>query len=312
MAAAATAVLFTLLAAAAGAGPADNLSTDMVRIPAGEFIMGSDETDQSGRSEEFGTAKPFYLDEHPRRRVVTDAYLIDRHEVTNAQYKRFVIDANYQVPDQWKRNGYILPRRVLAIASVEKLRELGADLFRLDMDTREMGKEALLDAMQAKQREMDKLAVSGVTWQNAHDYCRWAGKRLPSEAEWEKAARGPDGRIYPWGDEWQPDNLNAGDDPRWQNGVAPVGSYPRGRSPYGVHDMAGNVMEWVADWYQSYPGGDFESDDYGEQYKVVRGGGWGGIGHYAIHHFYRGAYRFYLDPQSAFNDVGFRCVKDVE
>jgi formylglycine-generating enzyme required for sulfatase activity len=90
----------------------------------------------------------------------------------------------------------------------------------------------------------------------------------------------------------------------------PVGSFEAGKSFYGVYDMAGNVMEWVADWYQPYPGNRYRSDDFGEKYKVVRGGGWGGLGHYVISHFYRAAYRFYLTPDARYEDLGFRCAKD--
>jgi formylglycine-generating enzyme required for sulfatase activity len=290
---------------------ADDGGGDMVLIPAGDFFMGSDKTDTTGEGKEFGTAKPLYLDEHPRHKVHTAAYYMDRYEVTNAKYKAFVIQANYQVPAQWEKNGYLLSRDVLNVADVDKLRDLAANTFRLDMDTTAMSKEALLDAIAHDQHALDDLPVTTVNWYNASDYCHWAGKRLPTEAEWEKAAAGPDGLTFPWGNTWNAADVNAGDDPRWEHGVAPVGSYPGGKSPYGVYDMAGNVMEWVADWYQPYPGNDYHSDDYGQKNKVLRGGGWGGIGHYAIHHFYRTKYRFYISPTAAFNDVGFRCARDA-
>ncbi len=293
----------------AGLLQAGNAAQEMVLIPAGPFIMGSDKVDRDALSKEYGFGKPLYLDEHPRRELDLPAFYIDRHEVTFAQYRAFVIDRNYWIPEIWKRNGYLLGREILQIANLPTLRRLASDTFRLDMDTRAMDKTALLDAIEALQRRQDDLPVSEVSWEDARNYCAWAGKRLPSEAEWEKAARGSDGREYPWGNEWRVDRANIGSGETL--GVMPVGSFPAGRSPYGVDDMAGNVMEWVADWYQPYPGGDYASPDFGEKFKVVRGGGWGGVGHYALKHFYRAAYRFYLAPASRFNDLGFRCARDA-
>jgi formylglycine-generating enzyme required for sulfatase activity len=291
------------------AAPKD--SDAMVAIPAGEFIMGSDQADADHKAKEVGSVKPWYVDERPQRSLHLDTFRIDKYEVTNAGYRNFVIEANYWVPPAWAGNGYLLTRNILGIADIDRLRHLATEVFRLDLDTRTMTQSQLLDAINRHQHDLDQLPVTGVTWENARDYCRWAGKRLPSEAEWEKAARGPDGREYPWGEQWDATRLNAGDDGgRWTYHVAPVTEYAAGKSYYGVYQMAGNVMEWVADSYGPYAGSDYKSAAFVPVNKVVRGGGWGGIGHYAISHLYRGAYRFYLPANSTFNDLGFRCAAD--
>ncbi len=298
-----------ILALVAVAASAAETPEGMVLIPAGNFIMGSDGEDRDGKAQEFGTMKPWYEDEHPRRLVNLPAFYIDRYEVTNRDYREFLIARNFWVPRSLAGNGYLIGRQFLEIADLDRLRHLAAEVYRLDLDARTMEKEALIEAIEAHKRKLDDLPVTGVPRDHAAEYCRWRGKRLPTEAEWEKAARGERGLEFPWGNEWDERRLNAGSHD-WPFQVAPVGSYPDGVSPYGVHDMAGNVMEWVADDYRPYPGSDYRDEAFEEGYGVARGGGWGGVGHYVISHFYRTAYRFNLHPGAAFVDLGFRCAKD--
>lgn len=190
---------------------ANLLDQSVVEIPAGEFIMGS----PAG-----------YEDEQPQRQIYLDAYQIDRYEVTNAQYRRYLRATGGRAPQHW----------------------LGSYFHAGQGDW----------------------PVTGVSWSEANAYCHWAGKRLPSEAEWEKACRGQEGNQYPWGNEWEPEMANTGLEQAsfWPGSIQeiwlllvvtsadenypqpkPVGSYPHGVSIYGVMDMAGNASEWVLDWY---------------------------------------------------------------
>jgi len=185
----------TLWAAAGCGGPQVrhpvDLKEHMVRVPAGEFIMGRDSLGAD--------------DERPARRVWLDEYAIDRVEATNAEFKAFVDARGMVAPNNpaWDMNYYL-------------------------------GKPAA--------------PVVNITWEQANAFCRWRGKRLPTEAEWEKAARGTDGRLYPWGNTWTDSIANVWHNDRFER-AAPVGSFPAGASPYGVLDMAGNVWEWCADWF---------------------------------------------------------------
>ena len=242
----------------------------MVKVPAGEFTMGSNEVDTEMLQQRFGLDDIPYQDEHPERKVYLDDYYIDIYEVTNGQYKAFLNEAKkivpkisylHMAPPHWKDDNYV--------------------------------------------EGEDRLPVVGVNWHNAKAYCAWSGKRLPFETEWEKAARGADGRKFPWGNEFDEKKSNS---MGLSGGIAPVGEYKGDVSPYGVYDMAGNVCEWVEDWYKSYPGNEFQSDKFGENLKVVRGWYWGGVGHYIMEIFYRSSSRAYMRPDEMLEEVGFRCA----
>jgi formylglycine-generating enzyme required for sulfatase activity len=163
------------------------------------------------------------------------------------------------------------------------------------------------------QPQHQKRPVVNISWSDAASYCKWAGKRLPTEAEWEKAARGTDGRLYPWGNE-TPTRLHANFGKKeWASHMAlvPVGMFELGKSPYGIYDMAGNVWEWVNDWYdhdyyKKSPRKNPQGPATGKS-KVVRGGNW-----LYVQDFLRASFRFNAEPSARQFGYGFRCAKTAQ
>ncbi|WP_245924425.1 formylglycine-generating enzyme family protein [Nitrospira lenta] len=246
---------------------------EMVRIQAGPFTMGSDKK----------TDKNAYLVEMPQRSVYLDAYEIDKYEVTTVQYLKFVLATNRPPQVDWKFDGGNF------------------------------------------QETMVSHPIMHVTWYEADEYCKWAGKRLPTEAEWEKAARGEtDTRIYPWGNEMAGlSRANFGrtglsgpvrDRPERLLLYPPIISvfkYDNAASPYGVFQMAGNVAEWVSDWYdkdyyKTAPDKNPKGPDKGSQ-KAFRGGGW-----IDSTPSVRVSQRNGTDPKTSMNWMGVRCARDAK
>jgi len=231
---------------------------EMVLIPAGEFLMGSDPSiDKYARDSE-----------QPQHTLYLPDYHLAKPPVTNAQYAAFVQATGHEQPRHWKG-----------------------------------GKPP---------RDKEDHPLVYVSWHDAVAYCRWlaevTGKSygLPSEAEWEKGARGSDGRLWPWGNQWDAERCNT-----WVGGkgdTTPVGAYPEGASPYGLLDMAGNVWEWTRSLYRDYP---YDPEDGREDVRakgdlVLRGGSW-----YLYRDFARCVERHWYLPLHSYYHLGFRLVSPV-
>ena len=286
---------------------------EMVLIPEGSFLMGSTEDDINKLLELDPNVEASRFDvEVPQREVYLGAYLIDKYPVTNADYKKFIESGGYKERDYWSTAGWDY---------VSQKKPLDGD-----------------DLNSAMDGDGD-CPVVNISWYEAEAFAKYMGKRLPTEAEWEKAARGTDGRAYPWGNEFDKTKINCAESKI--EGTTPVTKCPQGQSFYGCFDMAGNVWEWTADWfdsqyYRSAPDRDPQGPDKAEDSpffgrpeevgtsiyelepasagsstlsdcKVLRGGSWSGGG--LIH--IRCANRDYDEPDYRNETIGFRCARSV-
>jgi formylglycine-generating enzyme required for sulfatase activity len=252
------------------AGDPRLVADNWVTIEAGESWMGAQKEDPRGPNYDSEAEDG----EAPVHRVYLDAFRIGRYPVTVAEYRRFLEDGGYQGQAWWVHGGF------------GKCRE---------PDTWE------------EQLQHPNRPVVYVSWYEAAAYCEWRGGRLPTEAEWERAARGTEGRKYPWGGE-APDASRANYYESGPQQTTPVGLYPCGATPEGVQDMPGNVYEWVADWQGNYPQGSVRNPRGPEQgsARVLRGGSWG-----YIQRLLRAACRSLNVPVVRSNLFGFRCAREV-
>jgi len=273
-------LVFVLLAGAHCGPRRDAKGIEQVWVPAGSFLMGTDDaTLQELRALQPPKWVMKELDsERPQHTVrLTEGYWIDKYEVTNAAFRDFVDDGGYTTPAHWSEAGR-------AWLSEQRL-------------------EALPSACPGERPDDPRRCV---TWYEAEAYARWREGRLPTEAEWEYAARGPKSRRYPWGDAFDASRCNVVD----ARGPVPVATYPDGASWVGALDMSGNAMEWVSDWLDvGYYAQGSAADPAGPAsglVKVEKGGWWGSNPFVA-----RSAYRHYEDPpEYGDKHIGFRIVSD--
>jgi iron(II)-dependent oxidoreductase len=241
-----------------------------VTIPAGTFILGSKRIDD----DPYGLWTQFDDTELPQQRVWLDEFAMDRHEVSLGEYLAHLGRNKQHPPEELQK----LIWHVITVHSVSD-------------------------------QTLTRWPALYVTWHEAAGFCASAGKRLPSEAQWEKAARGPDGLLFPWGDS-PPDSNHAMFGQHHVHEIpilSAVDSHVRGRSPYGLHHMAGNVAEWVHDWfgldYYAYMPAENPPGPTSGRYKGVRGGSW--KSKIAM---LRTATRSGFNPDQRSATIGFRCA----
>tara|TARA_Y100001960_G_C14697857_1_gene839961 strand:- start:491 stop:1390 length:900 start_codon:yes stop_codon:yes gene_type:complete len=257
-----------------------SLSDDsfLVFIPSGTFEIGSIKGDR---------------DEKPKRQIYVNSFWIDQHELTVSRFARFVIQTRHKTTAE--KNGWSW----VWDSTLKK----GRGWWRKEKGISWKNPKGI----SSDWKKIPDQPVSQVSWFDANAYCKWAGRELPTEAQWEKAARGNDGRTFPWGNQLDSKKANLKGKKDGFSGVSPVGSFPKGASVFGVLDMSGNVWEWVADWYDSThykrikltnPLGPKKGKK-----KVIRGASWGSKLLWS-----RVSNRYSRNRDYRNNKIGFRCV----
>lgn len=243
----------------------------MVRVTGGEFKLGLSDAQAQTLIEDYRLTADALKFEQPEQSPNLPEFWIDQNLVTNAEYKRF-LDANPSYP--------------VPMLDLNAVRPWNWD-----------------QAARTFPQGRENYPVVLVTWGDAAAYCQWAGKRLPTEAEWEKAARGTDGRLYPWGNTWEADKTTVGK--AGAKDASPAGQFQSGASPYGAFDMVGNVWQWTSSLDKAYPyvPSDGREDPNAAGMRITRGGMYAfgpGIS--------RTNTRNHFDAEGRSISVGFRCA----
>lgn len=243
--------------------------SSMVAVSEGSFLMGSQDPD--------------YPEEQPCREVFVNSFWIGLSPVSNAQWRVFVASTGYE--SEAEKAGWAYSH-------------LGPNCLRVQ--------GACWSAPSGPgSTAPDRLPVVSISWNDAKAYCRWAGGRLPSEEEWEYAARGPDSYLYPWGNRWDPSGCRNSTQEKVSGPLA-VASNPRSASPWGCLDMAGNVWQWTESSFLAYPGNLRPDPRYGSEKRVLRGGSWNDEDPAE----FRCAFRNSCGASGRIDTLGFRLVID--
>lgn len=232
--------------------------SEMASIPGGEYKIGLDAKRIKWVKKNIGGSEDDFKASVPKHTVKLKAFGIDKYEVTNQQYEKFIRAKNHQAPKGWRGDTY--------------------------------------------RKGQDDYPVVNVSWADAAAYCKWKGKRLPTETEWETAAAGVKGLLFPWGRKFKAIRANTLKE-RFR-ALTITGRYEKGMSKFDCYDMAGNVWEWTAGTYQAYPGSSLSLGEAEQNMRVVRGGS------FKVKPFMvTTVYRKGLKADGIYADVGFRCAR---